>query len=80
MLTLIRINSAFVGMVLIVNAIVMIVSPRGLFRLPDWLRLQEFWFEARWAGGRPSQVRVTGAFLLAVVILALYGLLVTGRY
>jgi hypothetical protein len=80
MLTLVRIYCAFVGVVVIANATVMLVSPHGWFRLPDWFRLHGFWFEGKWAHASPVQVRLTGAFVLALVTLVLYSLLFTGRY
>ncbi len=56
-----------------VNAIVMLVSPKAWSKLPNWIRAQGFWFEAKCAsGGGSIEARVTGAILLALVIPFLY--------
>jgi hypothetical protein len=72
--TLVWINTIVVGLVMVTNAALMLISPSAWFRLPDCIRAQGFWFEAKWArGGKPTQVRLTGAFLLALVVLAACG-------
>ena len=67
-LTFVRINAVLVGLVMIFNGMLMLVSPRAWARLPNWIRVHGFWFEAKWASGSSVQIRLTGAFLLALII------------
>jgi hypothetical protein len=64
---------AIVGMVMIVNALYMLASPRAWFRLPRWIRAEGSLTEARYATGWGAiQVRLTGAALIAIVVWVLY--------
>jgi hypothetical protein len=56
-----------------VNGFFMVVSPRAWLRLPNWIRTPGFWFEANCANDEGAiQARLTGALLLALVVLVLY--------
>src|ERR1700694_1430845 len=56
-----------------VNDFFMVVSPRAWLRLPNWIRTPGFWFEGNCASGAAAiQARLTGALLLALVVLVLY--------
>jgi hypothetical protein len=62
-----------VGLIVIVNSLYMLISPRSWFSLPRWIRaagtLPEDKFSAGWGG---LQVRVTGALFLVVIGWVLY--------
>jgi hypothetical protein len=64
---------AVVLVIMSVNAIVMLVSPRAWSKLPNWIRAHGFWFEAKCASGEGTiEARVAGAILLALLVLLLY--------
>ena len=72
---------AVVVVIMAVNAIVMLVSPKTWARLPNWIRAQGFWFEAKCAtGGGSIEARVTGTILLAIIFLLLYLKVVRYRF
>jgi len=72
---------AIVAVIMAVNAIVMLVSPRAWSKLPNWIRAQGFWFEARCAdGGGSIEARVTATILLAILLLLLYLKVVRYRF
>jgi hypothetical protein len=57
-----------VGLVMTINAAVMLASPRSWFRLPAWLRAQGSLIEDKYASGWGAiQVRLTGALILAAI-------------
>jgi len=53
------------------NALFMLISPRAWFRLPTWIRVQGFRFGAK-DEGSGTQLRVTGALILAFIAWVLY--------
>jgi len=61
------------GVYVILNASFMLVSPRGWFKLPPWLRAHGVLTEAKYASGWGAlQVRLCGALLIATVIWIIY--------
>ena len=61
----------FIGLIMVINAVVMLVSPRAWLRLPGWLRAQGK-FATGWGG---LHVRLTGALILASIAWVLYEML-----
>jgi hypothetical protein len=61
-----------VGLVLTINALYMLISPRAWFRLPEFLRLNGSLTEKYAKGLGADQVRLLGAIFLAVIGWALY--------
>jgi hypothetical protein len=74
-LTVVRIIAVLVGLMILINSLVMLVSPRLWFSLPSYVRVQGLWFEAK-SPGRENffHVRLTGGFLLAFTICIVVGL------
>lgn len=67
---------AIVVILMVVNASVMLVSPRAWFKLPSWLRAQGTLTEERYGGGWGAvQLRLGGAFILGSIIWIIYDLL-----
>jgi hypothetical protein len=65
-----------VGLVMTINAAVMLASPRAWFRLPPWLMARGSLTEDRYGGGWGAvQIRLTGAVILAAVAWVLYDML-----
>jgi len=65
-----------VGVIMIVNAVFMLASPRTWFRLPGWLRTQGSLIEDKYASGWGAvQIRLTGAVVLAAIAWVLYDML-----
>ena len=59
---------AVVGAFLVVNASVMLVSPRAWFRLPGWLRAQGALTEERYGSGFGAiQLRIGAALILGTI-------------
>jgi hypothetical protein len=57
-----------VGLIMTINATIMLVSPRSWFRLPNWLKAQGSLIEDKYVtSGAAIQVRLTGAFILAAI-------------
>jgi hypothetical protein len=72
--------TAIVGLMMVINAIFMLVSPKAWSSLPGWIRAQGFWFEAKCArGGGSIEARLTGALLLGVVGLIIRSMM-RGRF
>lgn len=60
-------------LLLTVNGLYMLVSPRAWFRLPGWLRAQGTLTRERYtAGWGAIQVRIAGAALLCLIIWGLF--------
>jgi hypothetical protein len=58
----------FVGVVIVVNPSVMLVSPRTWFRLPGWLRAQGTLTERQYGRGWGAvQLRIGGCVVLASI-------------
>jgi len=56
-----------------INAVVMVASPRRWFQMPSWLRLQGTWQEDRYSTGWGSmRVRALGAMIIAFFVFAAY--------
>ena len=67
------ITVAVVGLVLTVNGLFMLFSPRAWFRLPNWIRAQGSLTEAKYGSGWGAfQVRLTGALFLVGILFVLY--------
>jgi hypothetical protein len=65
-----------VGAVMLVNALLMLASPRAWFRLPSWIRAQGTLTEQKYSTGwRGVTVRLAGGVMLAVIGWVLYDLL-----
>jgi hypothetical protein len=68
--------AAIVGLVMTINAIAMVVSPRAWFHLPAWLRAQGSLTEDRYSSGWGAiQIRLTGALILAAIAWIVYEML-----
>jgi hypothetical protein len=64
---------AVLGLVIFVNALFMLISPRAWFRLPRLIRAQGSLTEEKYASGWGAiEVRLTGAIMLAVIGWVLY--------
>jgi len=64
---------ALVFAVAMINAVVMVASPRRWFQMPSWLRLQGTWQEDRYSTGWGSVcVRTLGAMVIAFFVFATY--------
>ena len=62
-----------VGMLLMINAVFMLASPRAWFRLPGWLRAQGSLTEDKYSSGwGATQIRLIGAMILATIAWVLY--------
>jgi hypothetical protein len=56
------------ALVITINAVFMLVSPRAWFQLPSWIRAQGVLTEHRYSEGwRSVLVRVLGAIILVLV-------------
>ena len=56
-----------------VNALFMLISPRAWFRLPNWIRAQGALTDKKLGTGWGAiQVRITGALGLGVILWVLY--------
>lgn len=63
-----------VGVLMLINASVMIVSPRAWFRLPPWLGAKGTMTPEKYGTGWGAiQVRLVGAIMLAVFAWVLFG-------
>jgi len=72
--------ASIVGVLMVVNAFFMLVSPRAWFRLPGWIRAQGSLAEQKYASGRGAvEVRLTGAVILAGIAWVLYDSVVKSR-
>jgi hypothetical protein len=68
-----RIVVSFVGLLMLINASVMLVSPRAWFGLPRWLRATGSMTEEKYSTGWGAiQVQITGALLLSVLGWVIY--------
>jgi len=57
-----------VGLMMVLNGVLMLASPRVWFRLPRWLGAHGSMTEDRYATGWGAiQVRITGALILATI-------------
>jgi hypothetical protein len=66
-----------VGLIVTINAAVMLASPRSWFRLPGWLRAQGSLTKNKYSHGSGAvQVRLTGGLTLIAIAWVLYDLLV----
>jgi hypothetical protein len=71
---------AAVGVVLVVNGLFMVLSPRAWFRLPSWIPGLGSLTEKRYGGGWGAiQVRLLGAIFVGVVFWVLYDSLLRPR-
>jgi hypothetical protein len=68
------------GSALLVNGLFMLVSPPLWFRLPNWIRAQGSLTQKKYGTGwGAAQVRLTGAWWVAVVVWVLYESLLKRR-
>ena len=66
-----------VAIVLFINALFMLASPRAWFRLPSWVRAQGTLTEEKYSGGWGGvTVRLAGAAMLAVLSWVVYDSLI----
>jgi uncharacterized protein YjeT (DUF2065 family) len=71
---------AAVGVVLVVNGLFMVLSPRAWFRLPSWIPGRGSLTEKRYGSGSGAiHVRMMGALVLGVVAWVLYHSLLRPR-
>jgi uncharacterized protein YjeT (DUF2065 family) len=71
---------AAVGVVLVVNGLFMVLSPRAWFRLPSWIPGRGSLTEKRYGSGWGAiPVRLLGAILVGVVVWVLYDSLLRPR-
>jgi hypothetical protein len=69
-----------VGLIVTINAAVMLASPRSWFRLPGWLTAQGSLTENKYSNGWGAvQVRVTGGLALIAIAWVLYDMLLRHR-
>jgi len=67
---------AFVVIVMAINALFMLISPRAWFRLPGWLRAQGTVTEERYSVGWGAvQLRIAGGLILGSICWVAYQLL-----
>ena len=65
--------ASVVGVIMLINAFFMLISPSAWFRLPGWIRAQGSLAEEKYASGRGALgVRLTGAVILAGIAWVLY--------
>lgn len=68
--------AVLLALILTINAVFMIVSPRRWFQLPNWLKATGSLTERRYASGwGGDQVRLAGAVLLAFIIAVVWDVL-----
>lgn len=73
MLTFGRVVAALIGLLMLINASFMLVSPRAWFRLPSWLRAQGTMTEEKYGKGWGAvQVHIAGALMIGVLVWVLY--------
>jgi hypothetical protein len=66
-----------VGALIAVNASVMLASPKAWFRLPGWMLLKGTLTDKKYGQGwGATQVRLTGAIMLSVIMWVLYDALI----
>ena len=69
--------AALVAIIMVVNAVFMLLSPRAWFRLPKWVgawgSLTQERYSTGWGG---IQVRITGAVILGGIGWVLYDFLI----
>jgi hypothetical protein len=62
-----------VGLVLVINGLIMLISPRTWFRLPSWIGFQGGLTEEKYGSGIGAiQVRLLGGIFVAVVLWVIY--------
>jgi hypothetical protein len=68
-----RVIAAIFGLVMLINASFMLVSPRAWFRLPGWLRAQGTMTEEKYTKGWGAlQVHIAGALMISVLVWVIY--------
>jgi hypothetical protein len=61
------------GAILTINAVVMLISPRAWFKLPNWIRAQGTLSERKNSRGFGAfELRVLGALMLAAIAWVVY--------
>lgn len=64
------------GAILVINAAVMLISPRAWFRLPIWIRAQGTLSERKNSSGFGGfELRILGLLMLAVIVWVVYDFL-----
>jgi hypothetical protein len=72
---------AIVVVIMVINALFMLASPRAWFRLPRWIRAQGTLAENEHTSGWGSiTLRLTGAVILVTIAWVLYETFSRGRY
>ena len=68
--------AAYVGVVMLVNGVFMLLSPRAWFRLPWWIEARGSLSEEKYTTGWGAiSIRLTGAGFIAVIGYVLYDVL-----
>jgi len=69
-----------VGLMITVNAALMLASPQLWFHLPVWLRAQGSLTEKKYASGWGAvQIRIAGGLILSAIVWVLYDMLLKAR-
>jgi hypothetical protein len=65
---IVRVIAIIVAVIMSINAIFMLISPRAWFQLPNWLRAQGVLTQDKYGTGlRALQIRVIGGIILFLV-------------
>lgn len=68
---------AYVGVVMFVNGLFMLTSPKAWFRLPWWIAAHGSLTEEKYGTGWGAiEVRVTGAVMVVAIVWVLYDILI----
>lgn len=64
-----RVIAVIVAVIMSINAVFMLFSPRAWFKLPTWIRAQGILTEDKYGSGwRSLQIRIIGAVILFLVV------------
>lgn len=75
-----RIIAAIVGLLMLINALFMLASPRAWFRLPSWLRANGPMTEEKYGSGWGAiQVQLAGAIMIGVLVWVIYDMFFSHR-
>ncbi len=75
-----RIVAVIVGILMVINALFMLASPRAWFRLPKWLRAQGTMTEDRYGSGWGAiQVQLAGGLILGAIAWVVYDMFLKHR-
>ena len=75
-ITILRLVSFGSIALMFVNAVVMLVSPRRWFSMPEWLRIQGSFGKNKYSHGSGAvEVRILGAIFVALILWVAYDML-----